>query len=99
MAGEFAGKAKFGMADVQKSKIHENYDVSALPTTIILKDGKVSGTVIGAALRQSRRNCEQHSKPFLPQVPNWNLKTNADRNHFRSAFFVATRAVLLDPHI
>ena len=47
MAGEFAGKAKFGMADVQKSKIHENYDVNALPTTIILKEGKVSGTVVG----------------------------------------------------
>lgn len=48
MAGEFAGKAKFGMVDVEKSNVQQNYDVSALPTTIILKAGKVSGTVVGA---------------------------------------------------
>ena len=47
MAGEFAGKAKFGMVDTQKTKIAGSYQVSGLPTTIILKDGVVSGTVIG----------------------------------------------------
>ena len=47
MAGEFAGKAKFGMIDVDKSEIGKNYEVEFLPTTVILKAGEVSELVVG----------------------------------------------------
>ena len=48
MAGEFAGKVKFGMVDTDKTQIADSYDVKFLPTTIIVKDGEVTDTVVGA---------------------------------------------------
>ena len=48
MAGEFAGKAKFGMIDVDNSDIGNDYGANALPTTVVIKNGEVSGKVVGA---------------------------------------------------
>ena len=48
MAGEFAGKVKFGMVDVDKQDADDKYDWEGLPTTLIIKDGKVAGKVLGA---------------------------------------------------
>ncbi len=48
MSGEFAGKAKFGMIDVDKSKIGDDYGANMLPTTVVIKNGKVAGKIVGA---------------------------------------------------
>ena len=48
MSGEFAGKAKFGMINVDESKIGNDYGVAALPTTVVIKNGKVADKIVGA---------------------------------------------------
>lgn len=55
MASEFADQAKFCIIDIKQSKIAEEYKIGAvMPTTIILKDGKVLGRVEGNNANQIR---------------------------------------------
>jgi len=55
MASEFAGQAKFCIIDTKQSSIAEIYNAKeVMPTTIILKDGKVSGRVEGNNAEQVR---------------------------------------------
>ena len=55
MANEFAGRAKFCVIDNNQSIIDEEHNVGdVMPTTIILKDGKVLGRVEGNNANQIR---------------------------------------------
>ena len=59
MSGEFAGKAKFGMIDVMKSKIGDDYGAAALPTTVVIKNGKVADKIVGAKTDEVRSALEK----------------------------------------
>lgn len=49
MAGEFEGKVKFVAVDVDKSAdVAGTYNVSAMPTLVVVKDGQEVGRVVGA---------------------------------------------------
>jgi thioredoxin 1 len=48
LARELQGQAAFGMIDAQKNNDAEaKYNMTAIPITLIFKDGKLSGSVIG----------------------------------------------------
>jgi thioredoxin 1 len=57
MAEEFEGKVKFVEVDVDKSKdLATEYGIQAMPTLIVMKDGKEESRIVGgdvAAIRQA----------------------------------------------
>ncbi|MFK7822485.1 MAG: thioredoxin family protein [Planctomycetaceae bacterium] len=57
MAKEFEGKVQFVEVDVDKSKdLATEFEIEAMPTLIVMKDGKEASRVVGAdvsAIRQS----------------------------------------------
>ena len=49
MAGDYNGKVKFVAVDVDKAgSVAESYKVEAMPTLILVKDGKEVDRVLGA---------------------------------------------------
>ena len=49
MAGEFEGKVKFVAVDFDKSAdVAATYNVSGVPTLVVVKDGQEVGRVVGA---------------------------------------------------
>lgn len=52
LAGEFAGKAKVGKLDTDANReIAEKYQISAIPTVIVFKDGEVQRKFYGLTSR------------------------------------------------
>ena len=48
LAGELQGQAAFGMIDTQENKdIRTKYNLTAVPISLLFKDGKLAGKVIG----------------------------------------------------
>lgn len=53
LAEEFEGRAKVGKVDVDKeSALARQYNISAIPTLLVFKDGKVVDQVVGASSKQ-----------------------------------------------
>jgi thioredoxin-like negative regulator of GroEL len=49
MAGEYSGKVKFVAVDVDNaSDVAQAYNVKAMPTLVVVKDGEEVGRVLGA---------------------------------------------------
>ena len=48
LAGEFEGRAKVGKVDVDaETDLAKQYNISAIPTLLIFKDGKVVNQIVG----------------------------------------------------
>ncbi len=48
LAGEFEGRAKVGKVDVDaEADLAKQYNISAIPTLLIFKDGKVVNQIVG----------------------------------------------------
>jgi thioredoxin 1 len=53
IADELEGKAKVGKVDVDESReIASKYNIMSVPTFLVIKDGKVSDTVVGAVSKE-----------------------------------------------
>ena len=61
MAGEFAGKARFVKIDLtdDDSAVADQYEITALPSTVIVKNGKESGRVLGIDANDVRAEVEK----------------------------------------
>jgi thioredoxin 1 len=48
IAGEYQGKAVVGKLDIEAARsIGEKYNITALPTVLVFKDGQVKKTLVG----------------------------------------------------
>lgn len=53
IADELEGKAKVGKVDVDNSReIAAKYNIMSVPTFLVIKDGKVADTVVGAVSKE-----------------------------------------------
>ena len=57
LAKDFAGRAKVGKVNVDDNKtLAASYEITAIPTFLILKDGKVVGRFAGAVTAEALTN-------------------------------------------
>jgi len=48
LAGDFEGRVKVGKVDVDAgNELAQKYDISAIPTLLIFKDGKIASQIVG----------------------------------------------------
>lgn len=65
LATEFEGKAKVGKVDVDKeSALAKEYNISAIPSLLIFKDGKVVDQFVGVRSKDELKTAlEKHVPP------------------------------------